>query len=568
LILLRASLLAIVAVAPSGRGLAQGSGSPAPPAPKSPLFREVAAESGLRLRNVCGNSEKRFILESLGAGAAFFDAEGDGDADLYVANGASFGEGGKIVPAPPGFFRNEGGRFVEATAEAGLERGGWWHGASAADWNGDGRPDLLVTAYGRAALYRAGGAGASPVRFEEVAEKARLVDEGWSTSAVFVDLDLDGDLDVYVAHYITFDPATAPVDCPWRGFKAFCGPEGLVPEADSVWRNEGDGTFRRVTREWGYDPGEAFYALGVVAADLDGDGDPEIYVANDSTRNLLFSNRGDGRAVDVAVIAGVAYGDEGQEQAGMGVDAGDVDGDGDLDLFVTNFEGDYYTLYRNDGEFFTDVSVPTGLERLTWNVLGWGTRFFDFDHDGDEDLLAANGHVYPLADRIEGLSYAEPNHLYRNDGGRFALAEAGPAWEELRPTRGAAVADVDEDGDLDVLFVNVDEEPTLLRNEATEGRAGVAFDLVGRRSNRPAHGARVSLVAEGVRALREVRPNTGYLSSHDPRVHFGLGGARVVDRLLVRWPSGLEQEFRGLEGSGTWRIVEGEAVARRRDTAR
>jgi hypothetical protein len=524
------------------------------------MFREVAAESGLRLRNACGNEAKRYILESLGAGAAFFDADGDGDVDLFVANGARLEGGGKILGTSCGFFRNEGGRFLDATGEAALDRKGWWHGATAADWNGDGRTDLLVTAFGRAALYRAGGSTGTLPRFEEVADLARFVEEGWSTSAAFVDLDLDGDLDLYVAHYITFDVATAPVDCPWRGMKAFCGPEGLVAEPDSVWRNEGDGTFRKVTREWGYDPGEAFYALGVVAADLDGDGAPEVYVANDSTRNLLFWNRGDGRASEVGVVAGVAYGDEGQEQAGMGSDAGDFDGDGDFDLFVTNFEGDYYTLYRNDGEFFTDVTVPAGLERITWTVLGWGTRFFDADHDGDEDLLAANGHVYPLANRIPGLSYAQPNHLYLNQGGKFTLAEAG--WDEVYSSRGAAVADVEGDGDLDVLFVNMDEEPSLMRNEGFARGGWVRFALSGRRSNRSAIGARLDLVAGDVRAVREVRPNSGYLSSHDPRVHFGLGRARAVDSLRVRWPSGLVQEFRALEGDVTWRIVEGEPPVR------
>ena len=583
----RGALLLALLPAPScGRsdadpaeGAARTPDRPSPPAsaPAAPAktraeirFVDATAESGIDLRTVCGDPQKTFIVESLGTGVAFFDADGDGDQDLFHGNGTTL-----TPPTDPAKFHspvlylNDGkGRF-RAAEGSGLDHPGAWHGTTAADWDGDGRTDLFVTGWGLQALYRNRGAGARPpgvLWFDAVTRNARVWNEGWSTSAAFADLDRDGDLDLYVCHYITFDPKTAARDCPWKGMKAYCGPEGLTPEADAVYRNEGDGTFSEVTREWGYDPGEAFYALGVVIADLDGDGDPDTYVGNDSQRNVLFRNLGDGRAEEVGVLSGVAFGDEGQEQASMGVDAGDYDGDGRLDLFVTNFEGDYSTLYRNEegedgGLLFSDVTIPAGLERITWVDLGWSTRFFDYDHDGDEDLFSANGHVYPQANLVPDLSYEQENELFRNEGGKFVLANAsaGPGWKAKKSFRGGAAGDLDEDGDLDLVFTALDDVSTVLRNDGAETAPWIRFLAVGRRSERDGVGALLLLEAGGNRQAKEVRANTGYLSTFDARAHFGLGAAEQADRLTVRWPSGREDSFGPLPGRLTYRLVEGSA---------
>jgi hypothetical protein len=540
------------------------AGAPSPTAKQrpQPQFVDFTAESGVSIRTVCGDPQKTFIVESLGTGVAFFDADGDGDQDLFHGNGAPLTPPADPARAPrPALFLNDGkGHFRDVASQAGVDHPGAWHGTTAADFDGDGRPDLLVTAWGKPALYRNLGVAGGVPRFAEVAAPARLDAAGWSTSAAFADLDRDGDLDLYVAHYIVFDPKTAPRDCPWKGMKAYCGPEGLTPEPDALYRNEGDGTFTEAKGEWGYDPGEAFYALGVLIADLDGDEDPDIYVGNDSQRNLLFRNVGDGRAEEVGVGAGVAYGDEGQEQASMGVDAGDFDGDGRLDLFVTNFEGDYSTLYRNDGDLaFSDVTIPAGLERITWADLGWSTRFFDYDHDGDEDLFSANGHVYPQANKVPGISYEQENELFRNEGGKFVLANAsaGPGWGVKRSFRGAAVGDLDEDGDLDLVFTALDDASTVLRNDGADATPWIRFLAVGRRSARDGVGALLVLEAGGRRQSKEVRANAGYLSTFDARVHFGLGGAERADTLSVRWPSGREDSFGPLPARRTYRLVEG-----------
>jgi enediyne biosynthesis protein E4 len=542
--------------------------APAATARAEVRFVDATEGSGIAIRTVCGNAQKAFIVESLGTGVAFLDADGDGDQDLFHGNGAPLTPPEDPSKAPrPALYLNDGkGRFRDVAGQAGIDRPGAWHGTSAADFDGDGRPDLLLTAYGKQALFRNTGVEGGIPRFAEVALPARLDAGGWSTSAAFADLDRDGDLDLYVCHYIVFDPKTAPRDCPWKGMKAYCGPEGLTPEADAVYRNEGDGTFSEVTREWGYDPGEALYALGVVIADLDGDGDPDTYVGNDSQRNVLFRNLGDGRAEEVGVLSGIAFGDEGQEQASMGVDAGDYDGDGRLDLFVTNFEGDYSTLYRNEegedgGLLFSDVTIPAGLERITWVDLGWSTRFFDYDHDGDEDLFSANGHVYPQANLVPDLSYEQENELFRNEGGKFVLANAsaGPGWKAKKSFRGGAAGDLDEDGDLDLVFTALDDVSTVLRNDGAATAPWIRFLAVGRRSERDGVGALLLLEAGGKRQAKEVRANTGYLSTFDARAHFGLGAAEQADRLTVRWPSGREDSFGPLPGRRTYRLVEGSA---------
>lgn len=506
-------------------------------------FVDTAAEAGLVLRNSSGGgAEKWTILESTGAGACFLDHDGDGDLDLYLVNGATLG---RDNPASDALFENDGrGHFTDVTVRAGLGDDRWGGGCAVGDYDNDGDPDLYVTNFGPDVLYRNQGGGI----FRDVTGAAGLGDPRWGLGAVFVDFDRDGDLDLYVANYLRFDPTDPKVlaaRCRWKGGEVMCGPRGFEGEADVLYRNDGDGTFTDVSSAAGVGR-DALYGMGAVAGDLEGDGDPDLFVANDSQENLLWVNDGTGRFADQALPAGVALSGDGRAQAGMGADLGDYDGDGDEDLFVTNFSDDYHTLYRNEGDLlFTDVSAAAGLDPVTRPSLGWGGGFFDFDNDGDLDLFVASGHVYPGVERFDpATSYRQRNLLLENDGrGRFAEVSkiSGPGFAVPATGRGAAFGDWDDDGDLDVVVVNADEAPTLLRNDGGNARPWIKLRLIGRRSNRDGIGARLRLTAGGRTQFREVRQTGGYCSSHDPRVHFGLGAAPAVERLEVRWPSGREQ---------------------------
>ncbi len=517
-------------------------------------YRDVAAEAGLDLRTVCGDPDKPYIVDSLGTGAAFLDFDGDGLPDVFLANGSRFGGYPRGEEPLPRFFRHAGnGSFVPVVA--GVERPGWWQGCAAGDLDGDGDPDLLATSIDGPALWRNGGG-----TFRDATLPAGLSHRAWGSSASAADLDLDGDLDLYLAGYVRFDRARTPRDCPWKGVKGFCGPMGLLAEADRYFRNEGDGTFVEASEACGLAVRDPLYGLGVVASDLDGDGAPDVYVADDSTENLLFWNRGDGRFEEGALFSGAAYSRDGVPQSGMGVDAGDADGDGDMDLFVTNFESDHSTLYRNlGGRRFADVSAETGLEVASYLPLGWGTRFLDFDHDGDLDLFEANGHVYPQVDAVPGLSYRQRNHLYRNDGGRFEEVggACGPAFAAAEGNRAAAFADVEGDGDVDVLVTRIDGRPALLRNDGASSVPWIRLRLFGTRSNREGIGALCLLQAGGRLQRLEARSDGSFFAASEPVPHFGLGGAASAEWVEVRWPSGRRDRADGLAAFRTYRVVEG-----------
>ncbi len=537
-----------ISLAAGAEGQSQG-----PPAVR---FVDEAAEVGVSLVNVSGTSNKRHIVESTGAGACFLDFDLDGDLDLYLVNGATLATQGPANPARDALYENDGrGRLVDTTATAGLGDPGWGGGCAVADYDNDGDPDLYLTHYGADALYRNRGDGT----FEEATAAAGLGDPRWSLGAVFFDADRDGDLDLYVANYLRFDPAEPWVleqRCRWKGGEVMCGPRGFTGQADVFYVNEGNGTFREASAAAGVG-GDELYGMGVVAGDLDGDGRQEVFVANDSQANSLWVAEGlwaagaGGRFQDHALLAGVAFSGDGRQQAGMGADLGDYDGDGDEDLFVTNFSDDYHTLYRNDGELlFTDVSAEAGLDPATRSSLGWGGGFFDYDNDGDLDLLVASGHVYPGVEKFDpATSYRQRNLLLENDGGgrfREVGTRSGPGLAALHLGRGAAFGDYDDDGDIDVAVVNDGEPPSLLRNDGGNARPWIKLRLRGTGSNRDGIGARVRLTAGGRSQFRELRLNGGYLSSHDPRLHFGLGEAGVADQIQVRWPSGIEQTFTGL----------------------
>jgi len=520
-------------------------------------FVDSAAEAGLLQANVAGGrAEKWTILESTGAGACLFDAEGDGDLDLYQVKGGRLD--GKPAAANV-FYRNDGqGHFRDATAEAGLANTGWGGGCAAADIDNDGDSDLLVTNFGPNVLYRNEGDG----HFRDVTTAAGLVDDRYSLGAAFFDADGYGDLDLYVANYLEFDPqdpAMLARRCRWKSGEVMCGPRGFRGQADAFYRNRGDGTFEPASLAAGIGR-ERLFGMGVVAGDLDSDGDRDLFVASDSQANQLLVNDGQGHFTDQAMEAGVALSGDGREQSGMGTELGDIDGDGDEDLIVTNFSDDYPTLYRNDGNLlFTDISAAAGLDRDRSSV-GWGAILRDFDNDGDLDLFIACGHVYVGVEAFDPVTrYLQRNLLFENNGhGAFREVggEAGSAFAALGAGRGVAVGDLDNDGDLDIVVINNEGPPRLLRNESGKGRHFLQVSLQGTRSPRDGNGARLILTAGGRKQFREARRGGGYLSSSDQRVHFGLGEAERVQKLEVLWPSGQKQTFEDLPADCEIKIEE------------
>ncbi len=559
----------------AARSAAAPAAVPAPPREVAPealtggvKFTEVGQAAGLTLAVTFGGAQKRHIVERPGTGLAFFDADGDADMDLYLVNGLDFGQEGRPDAPSDALYRNNGdGTFTDVTRQSGIRDGRWGAGAAAADFDNDGDQDLYVSNFGPNALYRNNGDGT----FTDVGEAAGVADPRWSSGAAWLDYDGDGDLDLYVANHVEFDrlhPPKVEKKCVWRGFDVGCGPLAYKPLPHVLYRNNGDGTFTDVSAASGVgrSPG---YGFGAVAGDFDEDGDPDIYVANDSMANFLWRNNGDGTFTDVALASGTAYNEDGREQAGMGLDFGDFNNDGRWDFFVTNFSEDSNTLYRNDGRmFFSDVTFIAGVGEDSLPYLGWFTKFLDFDNDGDQDLIVANGHVWPEADRFVGAKgYAQEPILYANQGqGTFRNVSqvAGEIFRRAGKSRGGAVADYDEDGDVDVAIANIHEPPWLLRNDGGNRRAWIRFRLTGTKSNRDAIGARISVRSGGLTQHYEIRSGDGYISSGDPRAHFGLGAAQRAEAVDIRWPSGRLESLGSLEGRTEYAVTEGKGVTSRR----
>ncbi len=528
---------------------------------------DVAAEAGVTLLNITGEHTKDYIVEVNGNGAAFFDYDNDGDMDILIVNGSTlehFKHGGDQIVI---LYRNEGnGKFTDVTARSGLNKKGWGMGVCVADYDNDGFQDVYITAYGPNVLFRNNGNGT----FTDVTERAGVGDAHWSTGCAFGDYNRDGYVDLYVANYLTFDEKTIPKRgtsslCQFRGIDVMCGPKGLPGEPDTLYRNNGDGTFTDVTQQAGIrDPG--YYGFGVIFSDLDNDGWPDIYVANDSTPNFLFRNNQDGTFSELGLFAGVALSEDGREQAGMGVDVGDYNNDGHFDIYVTHFSHDYNTLYRNNGDkTFSDMTFPAGLGELSGPYLGWGTGFVDLDNDCLLDIFVANGHVYPEIDHFAlGTKFLQRKQLFQNlRNGRFreVTGEIGGGLLLEKSSRGAAFGDYDNDGDLDILVINLNDRPTLLRNEGGNSKHWFTLRLVGTKSNRDAIGARVTVKAGDRVQMAEVRSGGSYLSHNDSRVHFGLGDTTRIDHLEVRWPSGLVETFeKNLQVDQFFLVTEGQGV--------
>jgi hypothetical protein len=542
-----------------------------PPVAWGVTFTDIASRAGLREPAVYGGIDrKRFIIETNGPGVALIDYDRDGWLDALVLSGTRLKEGARVeMDYPPGsaptnrLYRNRrDGTFEDVTDAAGLRRTGWASSVCAGDYDNDGWTDLFVTYYGRNVLYR-NHAG----RFEDVTTRTGLAQPGirWGSGCTFVDYDRDGQLDLFVAHYLRFDLATAAepgagANCLWKGLPVNCGPKGLPSDINLLYRNRGDGTFIDVSDASGISRVTGRYSMTAVATDLDSDGWPDIYVACDSTAAILYRNNHDGTLTDVAVESGAAYSENGNAQAGMGVGVGDFNRDGLLDILKTHFADDMPSLYRNLGKgLYEDVASAAGLA-VENRYVEWGAGMPDLDNDGLQDLFYVTGNVYPEAERVmPQYPHRGPRLVFQNlDRGVFenVTTRSGDA-SSAHSSRGAAFGDIDNDGDIDVLVMNMNEPPSLLRNDYSGGHSWIDIELQGTRSNRSAIGATVVVSSGKQRQARTVLSQSSYYSHDDFRLHFGLGDQRKVDRIEVRWPSGNTETFSDVEGRRLLIIKEG-----------
>jgi hypothetical protein len=529
----------------------------------------VGQQAGLKYPSIYGPVEQnKYILETTGCGVAFFDYDNDGWLDILVLSGT------RLEDPPPGtsnrlYKNNRDGTFADVTEAAGLLRTGWASSVTIGDYNNDGHEDLFITYWGQNVLYRNNGDGT----FTDVTAKAGLLNAKtmWGSGCTWVDYDRDGKLDLFVAHYLDLDLARTPkpgesANCNWKGIPVLCGPRGLTPSRHKLFHNNGDGTFSDVTAKSGIGNASGSYAMTAVAADFDNDGWPDIYVACDSTPSFLFINQRDGTFKEEGLERGAALSEDGMEQAGMGVGVGDYDCDGDLDILKTHFADDTHVLYRNDAKGnFEDVTLSAGLGVET-RYIGWGAGIVDLDNDGLPDLFLVTGNVYPdIEKRLPQYPHKSPRLVFRNIGnGKYEelIQEAGPGVEAQHSSRGCAFGDFDNDGDVDILIMNMNEPPSLLRNDLGGNGNWLKVRLIGTKSNRSAIGSRVT-VRYGKRVqAQEVVAQSSYYSVNDPRLHFGLGAEKSAN-LTVRWTNGLVESFEAVAACQLIEIKEGAGIVKR-----
>jgi hypothetical protein len=559
---LAASAAVLVVLLTTARAPRAQQAAAAATPPWGVAFTDVAARAGLRDPVVYGGIDrKRFIIETNGSGVALVDYDNDGWLDALTLGGTRLREGSREDASyAPGsaptnrLYRNmRNGTFTDVTDAAALRRTGWASSVCAGDYDNDGWTDLFLTYYGRNVLYRNRGDG----RFEDVTSRAGLAGPAgrWGSGCSFVDYDRDGRTDLFIANYLRFDLANATEpgkgpNCLWKGIPVNCGPKGLPTDTNLLFHNRGDGTFADVSEMSGIAKVTGRYPMTAAATDLNGDAWPDIYVASDSTAAILYRNNRDGTFTDVALESGAAYSDTGNPQAGMGLAAGDYNGDGLLDLLKTHFADDIPSLYRNLGKgLFEDVAAAAGLG-VENRYVEWGAGLADLDNDGLHDIFYVTGNVYPEVERIlPQQPHRSPRVVFRNIGGTFAnvTAQSGDA-SVPHSSRGAAFGDIDNDGDVDVLVMNMNERPSLLENKYSGGHGWILIKLEGTVSNRSALGATVVVTAGGVRQARTVLSQSSYYSHDDLRLHFGLGKMSRADRIEITWPSGRTQSQENVQG--------------------
>jgi hypothetical protein len=531
-------------------------------------FTDITKQAGIKFTHVF-SPDKKYIAESMSGGVALFDYDNDGYLDIYFVNSLTVDLARTHRKTTSALYHNNGNNsFTDITGKSGLGDIGFGMGVAAGDYNNDGLVDLYVTCLGPNHLFKNNG----NATFTDVTMKVGVNDPRWSTGAAFLDYDKDGNLDLFVSNYVGFDFDHLPEfgvgrTCQFKGVPVQCGPRGLPGAGDSLYHNNGDGTFSDVSKKAGVSDPNGYYGLGVICSDFDEDGFVDIFVANDSTPNFFYHNNGDGTFKEIAFISGTAVNESGSEQGCMGATLGDYDHDGKLDLFITNFDDEYNVLYHNEGRnSFTDISFKAKVAEVSLPYVGWGTKFFDYDNDGWVDLFVANGHVYPQRGQ-----YRQRELLHHNNrDGTFSevAAHAGGALIEERVGRGAAFGDIDNDGDVDVVVANLDGSPQLLRNDGGNSNSSVLIKLVGGKSGRNGIGARVKIVSGDLIQIDEVRSGGSYLSQSDLRLHFGLQNRSKIDLVEVRWPSGAIDKIVNLNANKIVTISEGKGVVQQKEFAR
>jgi enediyne biosynthesis protein E4 len=572
--LINAFFMAFIAVTFAGGQEGHPAPPPAPSGGKSvkcvgrnvPQLEDVSAKAGISFKHT-SDPAKKYIVESMSGGVILFDYDRDGWLDIYFTNAPSVEMAVKGEKSRGALYRNNhDGTFTDVTDKAGIGTPCFAMGGAVGDYDNDGWPDLYITCLGGNVLYHNNGNGT----FADVTAKAGVADGRWSTGAAFGDYDGDGFVDLMVTNYVDFHLNDLPgfgksPNCKYRGIDVQCGPRGLKGAGDSLFHNNGDGTFSDVSKEAGVSDPNGYYGLGVLWADFNNTGRPDIYVANDSTPKFLYKNEGNGKFKDIGLESGTAVSEDGSEQASMGIAIGDYLHTGRPSLYVTNFSDENDLLYRNEGNWnFSEVSYSSGvaLPSLPW--VKWGTAFVDLDNDGWLDLITVTGHVYPQVDTLpSGAGYREPELLHLNQrDGTFCDAsdQAGSAVKEKHVSRGLAVGDLFNDGNMDVVVSDLDGSPMILRNHGIPGRHWVSFELTGTKSNRLALNAKIKIVAGGVTQTDEIHSGGSYLSQNDLRVHFGLGLSDKITSVEIHWPSGSTEKLTDLASDQFYSVLEGHGV--------
>lgn len=546
-------------------GSIQAQNAPKPEPPQI-RFEDVTTSSRISFEHAV-SPEKKYLAESMSGGVLLLDYDQDGWLDIYFTNSHSVDMTLNGRKAKGALYRNNhDGTFSDVTDKAGVDYPCSAMGGAVADYNNDGWPDMVLTCQEGLALLRNNGNGT----FTDVTKQARLTDRRWATGAAFGDYDGDGFVDLMITRYVEFDPRNPPQfgigpTCHYRGIPVQCGPRGMKGMGDSLYHNNGDGTFTDVSASAGVEDASGYYGLGVIWSDLNDDGRPDLFVADDSTPNYLYRNDGKGHFTNLSFMSGTAVNGEGAETAGMGVAVCDYNHSGRFSVVLTTFEDQAATLYNNDGAMnFTDVSFASSISIPTLKFLKWGVGCEDLDNDGWPDIFIVNGHVYPQVDSLSaGAKYRETKIVLRNNrNGSFqdVSGQAGPALLVAEPSRGAAFGDLDNDGRIDVVVENIDGKPMILRNASTGKNHWVTLYLTGKHSNRLAIGAKVKITAGGMAQIGEVRSGGSYLSQNDLRLHFGLGDATKVDRIEIRWPSGETSSFGNINADHFYLMSEGDGA--------